>query len=276
LKLDDPIGTYLEGLPESWRTVKVRHLLGHTSGLPDVVVSGNPDPIADTSEEAIALLRDRPMAFAPGTQYRYNQTDYMLLGLLIEKVSGLSYVHFCQTQLFAPAGLTDPQFGDTRTLIQNRGPIYTPYTFDAQGAPITGDLKVLNFKSPPMIYPNNGLNTSVQDLARWVVALVNDKVISRESLKVLLTPLRLEDGTLSEIPPSPYYPWRGEAVGGLLLVPDALHPAAGSTGGPYAAFILYPRDKLSVVVLTNTQESNPDWIVGDVSRKYLASSEGSK
>jgi CubicO group peptidase (beta-lactamase class C family) len=207
------------------------------------------------------------MAFAPETRYRYNQTDYMLLGLLIEKLSGLSYVHFCQTQLFAPAGLTDPQFGDTRTLIQNRGPIYTPYTFDAQGAPIAGDLKVLNFKSPPMIYPNNGLNASVQDLARWVVALMNDKVISRESLQALLTPLRLEDGTLSEIPPSPYYPWRGEAVGGLLL---------GSTGGPYAAFILYPRDKFSVVVLTNTQESNPDWIVGDVARKYLASSEGSK
>jgi hypothetical protein len=90
----------------------------------------------------------------------------------------------------------------------------------------------------------------VQDLARWVVAVVSDKVISRESLKALLAPLRLEDGTLSEIPPSPYYPWRGEAVGGLLLVP--------------------------VVVLTNTQESNPDWIVGDVSRKYLASSEGGK
>jgi CubicO group peptidase (beta-lactamase class C family) len=145
------------------------------------------------------------MTFAPGSQYRYNQTDYMLLGLLIEKVSGLSYQRFCQT-----------------------------------------------------------------------VALMNDKIISRENLKVLLTPLRLEDGTLSEIPPSPYYPWRGEAVGGLLLVPDALHPAAGSTGGPYAAFIFYPRDKLSVVVLTNTQESNPDWIVGDVSRKYLAPSDGGK
>jgi CubicO group peptidase (beta-lactamase class C family) len=276
LKLDDPIGTYLEGLPESWRMITVRQLLSHTSGLPDVVNSGNPDPIADTPEEVISLLRDRPMAFAPGTQYRYDQTDYMLLGLLIEKLSGLSYVQFCQTQLFAPAGLSAPQFGDTRTLIQNRGPIYTPYTFDAKGAPITGDLKVINFKSPPMVYPNNGLNVSVQDLARWVAALMNYEVISRESLQVLLTPLRLKDGTLSEIPPSPYYPWRGEAVGGLLLVPDALHPAAGSTGGPYAAFIFYPRDKLSVVVLTNTQESNPDWIVGDLSRKYLAPSEGSR
>lgn len=277
LKLDDPIGTYLEGLPESWQGVTIRQLLSHTSGLPDVVKSRNPDPIADTLEEAISLLRDRPMDFAPGTQYRYDQTDYMLLGSLIEKLSGLSYIQFCQTQLFSTAGLSDPRFGDSRTLIKNRGPIYTPYRFDAKGAPTpVGALQVQNWKSPPMVYPNNGLNISVQDLARWLVALMNYKIITEASLQTLITPLRLKDGSLSEIPPSPYYPWKGEAVGGLLLVPDAQHPAAGGTGGPYAAYLLYPKDKLAVVVLTNTQESNPDWIVGDVARKYLAASEGSK
>jgi CubicO group peptidase (beta-lactamase class C family) len=95
------------------------------------------------------------------------------------------------------------------------------------------------------------------------------RLISQESLEILMTPLRLADGSLSEIPSSPYYPWRGEAVGGLLLVPDAQHPAAGGTGGPYAAYLIYPKDKLAVVVLTNTQESNPDGIVGDIARKYL-------
>jgi CubicO group peptidase (beta-lactamase class C family) len=270
LKLDDPIGTYLQGLPESWRGVRVQELLSHTSGLPDIVKSGTPDPIADTPEEATALLRDRPVEFTPGTQYRYDQTDYMLLGLLIEKLSGLSYVRFCQTELFAPAGLKNPQFGDSHTLIRNRGPVYTPYKFDAQGNPgPAGDLMVLNWKSPPMVYPNNGLNISVQDLARWIVALMNDEIVGKASLEVLFAPLRLKDGSLSEIPPSPYYPWRGEAVGGLLLVPDTQHPAVGGTGGPYAAYLLYPRDKLAVVVLTNTQESNPDWIVGDIAQKYL-------
>ena len=212
------------------------------------------------------------MAFEPGTQYRYDQTDYMLLGLLIEKLSGMSYSQFCQTQLFAPAGLSDPQFGDSQTLITNRGPIYTPYRFDAKGTAIpAGDLRVQNWKSPPMVYPNNGLNISAQDLARWLVALINDNLINQTSLDTLLAPLKLKDGSFSEIPPSPYYPWRAEAVGGLLLVPDAQHPAAGGTGGPYAAYLLYPRDRLAVVVLTNTQESNPDWIVGDIARKYLAS-----
>jgi CubicO group peptidase (beta-lactamase class C family) len=269
LKLDDPISTYLDGLPESWRGVTVGQLLSHTSGLPDVVKPGNPDPIAETPEEALALLRDRPLNFAPGTQYRYDQTDYMLLGLVIERLSALSYTKFCQTQLFAPAGLSGPRFGDTQTLIENRGPIYTPYTFDAKGAPVPGALRVLNFKSPPMVYPNNGLNISVVDLAHWLVALMSYKIINKTSLETLWAPLRLSDGTLSEIPASPYYPWRGEAVGGLLIAPDAQHPAAGGTGGPYAAYILYPKDQLAVVVLTNTQESNPDSLVGEIARRYL-------
>ncbi|MGH9643592.1 MAG: serine hydrolase domain-containing protein, partial [Terriglobales bacterium] len=275
LEIKDPIGTYLKGLPQSWQGVRIRELLSHTSGLPDIVKSGGSTLIAETPEDVIALLRDRPVDFAPGTQYRYDQTDYMLLGLLIEKLSAMSYVDFCRTQLFAPAGLKNPQFGDSQTLIKNRGPIYTPYHWDAKGNPgPAGELTVLNGISPAWNYPNNGLSISVEDLARWLVALMNYKVIDETSLKALLTPLRLNDGSISAIPPSPFSPWRGETAGGLLRAADARHPAVGGTGGPFAAYLLYPKDKLAVVILTNTQESNPDAIVSDVARKYLAASDG--
>jgi CubicO group peptidase (beta-lactamase class C family) len=274
VSLDDSIGTYLQ-VPGRWRKVRIRDLLGHTSGLPDITKAPSPDLIADTPEKAMSLLRDRPLDFAPGTQYRYDQTDYMLLGLLIEKLSGMSYVRFCQTQLFAPAGLQNPQFGDSRTLIKNRGPVYSPYHWNSKGVPIpSGALEVLNGKSPPMVYPNNGLNISVEDLARWLVALMNYKVIDKASLDALLSPLRFNNGSLSTIPPSPDYPWRAQAVGGLPLIPDEQHPAAGATGGPYAAYLLYPRDKLAVAVLTNTQESDQDSIVSDIARKYLVASPG--
>jgi CubicO group peptidase (beta-lactamase class C family) len=89
-------------------------------------------------------------------QYRYNQTNYVLLGLLIEKLSRLSYTRFCQTQLFGPAGLTNAQFGDTQKLIKNRGPIYTPYKFDAQGKPTPTDLRLLHWNGPPMAYLQTG------------------------------------------------------------------------------------------------------------------------
>lgn len=269
LKLDDPIGAYLNQLPESWRGVRIRNLLGHTSGLPDIVKGNSPELIADTPSEAMSLLRNKPLQFATGTQYRYDQTDYMLLGLLIERLSGQTYEHFCQTQLFDPAGLVEAKFGDTQKVIPWRGPIYTPYDFDAEGKPIPGVLKVLTFKSPPMTYPNNGLNISAGDLARWLIYLMKGRFIADDSLRLITSPLRLNDGTVAEIPASPYYPWRAQAVGGMLIAPDVVHPAFGGTGGPYAAYIAYPKDGLAVVALTNTQESNPDSIVGKVAHKYL-------
>ena len=269
VKLDEPLGNYLDGLPGTWREVRIRELLSHTSGLPDIVRPNSATPLAQTPREAMSLLADKPLEFAPGTQYRYDQTDYMLLGLLIERITGRSFVEFARSELFAPAGLTDPQFGDSETLIRNRAPIYTPYTFDEKGDATSGTLKVSILKNAPMLYPNNGLCISVQDLARWVLALMNGKIISPASLDILLTPLRLKDGSLSEIPPSSFYPWRAYALSGLLLVPDARHPAAGSTGGPFAAYLFYPKDHFAVVVLTNTQESNPDGIVADIARKFM-------
>ena len=121
-----------------------------------------------------------------------------------------------------------------------------------------------------MVYPNNALNISVRDLARWLVALMNERLISRKGLDTLMSPVHLKDGRVSEISASAAYPWRGHALGGLLIAPDEQHPAVGGTGGPYAAYLLYPKDSLAVVVLTNTQESNPDSIVSDIARKYLA------
>ena len=269
VKLDEPIGTYLGDLPETWRGVRIRELLSHTSGLPDVVKPNSAIPLAQTPREVMSLLADRPLEFASGTQYRYDQTDYMLLGLLIEKISGRSFVEFSRSELFGPAGLTNPQFGDSETIIRNRAPIYTPYTWDEKGNATLGELKASFLKNAPMLYPNNGLCISVRDLARWVVALMNDQVISPASLDTLLTPLRLKDGSLFEFPPSALYPWRAYALSGLLLVPDALHPAAGSSGGPFAAYLFYPKDHFAVVVLTNTQESNPDGIVADIARKFM-------
>jgi CubicO group peptidase (beta-lactamase class C family) len=275
LKLDDPIGKHLEGLPERWREVTVLQLLSHTSGIPDVFKEHSPEPIAPTAEDAIAILRDRPMDFAPGTQYRYNQTNFMLLGMLIQKLSGLAYEQFCQRQLFAPAGLNNPQFGDTQVIIENRGPIYTPFQFDAKGPLARGDLHVFRLDGPAMLYPANGLNISADDLAHWMLALMDSKVIKRASLERLWVPTRFNDGTSYEIPSSPFYPWRTEGAG-WLLIPDAEHPAAGGSGGPYAAFALYPKDELAVAVLANTMESNPDSLVVDIARQYLAAPESGR
>lgn len=78
MKLDDQIGRYLDNLPPSWREVSIRRLLNHTSGLPDIINKAS-EALADTAGDAINLLPDKPMEFAPGSRWSYNQTNYMLL-----------------------------------------------------------------------------------------------------------------------------------------------------------------------------------------------------
>jgi len=98
VKLDDPIGAHLDNLPESWWGLTIRQLLNHTTGLPDIINKAS-ESLADTPDEAIKLLRDKPMEFAPGSQWSYNQTNYLLLQLLIERLSGMSFEKFCSASL---------------------------------------------------------------------------------------------------------------------------------------------------------------------------------
>lgn len=271
LRLDDPVGKYLDDLPLSWREVRIRQLLNHTSGLPDIMVDQyTTDTIAESPGEALQLLRDKPMDFAPGSQYRYNGTNYMLLGLLIEKLSGQTYVEFCKTRLFAPLNLSRPTFGDVQTPIKHRATIYTLFHFGEDPPTVMDHIEPLNWKMASIVYPAGGLNISVADFARWLVGLTRGKLISHASLRVLWTPAILNDGSTFEEPPGTL--WRNYALG-WLLIPDAQHPAVGGTGGVRTAFMMYPKDELVVIVLTNLQGAQPDSLVQSIARRYLARSD---
>ncbi len=130
--LDDPIGRYLAELPAEWRVVTVRQLLNHTSGLPVIDVDPySTHTLAQSVPDALRLLGSRPMESTPGTKWSYNTTNYMLLGILIETLSGKPFAEFCKTRLFDPLGLRAPVFGDSRAVVANRATVYTRFRFDA-------------------------------------------------------------------------------------------------------------------------------------------------
>src|SRR5436309_1285606 len=119
--LDERVRKLLPGLPLSWNGVTVRHLLTHTSGLPDVVLGEDSDEvIAQTRPEALRKLARMPLRNRPGAKWAYNQTGYVLLGMIIEKVSGLSFEEFMARRFFRPLGMTETRFGDDRAVVAGR------------------------------------------------------------------------------------------------------------------------------------------------------------
>jgi CubicO group peptidase (beta-lactamase class C family) len=236
--------------------------------LPDVAADQyTTKMIAETSDSAIRLLRERPMDFVPRSDSRYNQTNYMLLGMLIEKISGRSFVQFCTERLFRPFGVTNAVFGDSRVALKNRSTVYTPFRLGT-GRPVTLDhLEVLNYEFPEMSYAGNGLNIPIADFAAWPLALTNGRIIKQSSLDQTWNAATLNDGSVPERPDSPAI-WKSYGLG-WVLKPDSSRPMAGGTGGLRAAFFVYPKDKLAVIVLTNLQGSRPEALVHEIALQYL-------
>src|SRR5688572_7498528 len=105
LKLDDPLGKYVTDVPAKWSGITVRQLLNQTSGIPNYTAGGKliNDKVY-TKPEILALVKDEPQRFEPGTKWEYSNTNYFLLGMIIEKVSGKSYPDFMSERVFKPLG----------------------------------------------------------------------------------------------------------------------------------------------------------------------------
>lgn len=185
--LDAPIGTYLPDLPETWRPATVRQLLQHTSGIPSY--TDGPEYGAHMREDlpGLALLKtlvwSKPMDFASGTRWRYNNTGYYLLGLLVEKVGGQPYAAYLQARFFGPLGLSHTRYGTESEFIPGMVAGYGP-----GGKPAA----YLSMTQP---YAAGSLVSTAEDVARWTLALHAGKVVKPESLALMTTPTRTADGT---------------------------------------------------------------------------------
>jgi CubicO group peptidase (beta-lactamase class C family) len=115
LRIEDPIKSYLPGTPVAWDQVTIFNLLTHTSGIPNL--TGFPDyktakTMPTTPEKLVGRLVDKPLDFRPGTSWSYSNSNYVLLGYLIERISGESYSDFLQKNIFIPLGMRDSGYED--------------------------------------------------------------------------------------------------------------------------------------------------------------------
>ncbi len=238
LALDDPLTKFLPDYPMQGRTVTVEHLLTHTSGIQSYTNLPEWPPLQRkdmTVAEIIALSKDKPFEFEPGERWNYNNSGYILLGAIIEKVSGMKYEAFLQKHIFDPLGLKNTFYGNATRIIPRRIPGY------ASGANNTFlNAEYLSMTQP---YAAGSLLSTVDDLASWNEALLAGKLIKRESLEKAWTPYKLKDGSSTRYG----YGWGVGTVDGRRVI---------SHGGGIFGFssdgILYPEDRLIVIMLTNS------------------------
>lgn len=248
--LEAPISTYLVDLPPAWRAIRVRQLLAHTSGLPDIVdaqglVGAGPEPAA---WQALAAM---PLQAAAGERFAYNQTNYGLLARIVEAQGAMPYAAFVAEHQFAPLRMRRSRFGDSYDLVAGAATVYSflPRRSDAPGMPAR--LSHWFYDVPHGLWAGGGIQTTADELAQWLVALMQGRLLDADVRERMWVPERLNDGSV------------GEWAAGWPVAGTAPHREVTSMGGARAAFRIYPDEGLAVVVLTNLVGADPqDFIAG--------------
>jgi D-alanyl-D-alanine carboxypeptidase len=259
LGLDDKITTSLSGLPQAWSGVTVRHMLAHTSGIPNFVSDqGSGMAIiafaqkASSSEEIIGWAAGHPMKFAPGEGRRYSSTGYHVLGMLIEKVSGKPWGQFLHERIFAPLGMTRTRVHSWLDIIPNRASGYINFENLKNGLWMTPTI---------MESAAGGLVSTVQDMARWELALEAGTILKPSTLAQMRAPIKLNNGTVVQGDDGTRYGmgWELQTYKG--------HPIMGHGGdhvtGFTSNFSRFTDDNLAVIVLSNLMPLD----IGAITRK---------
>jgi len=269
LALDQRLGDLLDGLPEAWRPVTVAQMLAHTSGLPDVIV--NPmtgEWLGDSRDDALAKAAKLPMQFEPGTAWSYNQTNYVLLGAILERQSGKSFETELTERILAPLGLGKTVFGDARRVVAGRGAWYSRIDFSGPEPRLAKEPYVSWVTYPDFVHTCAALNTTASELGRFVDRLAAGAVLAPATVEKMWQRQSLKDGTAAGMDPE-----TGMGLGWIVEEPGGRR-VVGGTGGATVAFRHAVAERLTVVVLTNCQGANPDGIATEILGRLLQTPAG--
>jgi D-alanyl-D-alanine carboxypeptidase len=258
IALDDPLSRFFPDWPAPTNRATVRQLLNHTSGIMDFTkipgwMLSPPSLRPNSTADLVALTRSKPAVSEPGTRWEYNNGGYMLLGAIIEQVTGRSWHQAIVDRIARPLGLrTIAYAGDaipaTARGYSRQGDAYLP----AAGVHIS------------VAHAAGGLVGSADDLARWAQALHHGRVVTPALYREMTTPARLADGSTQ-----PY--GFGLRLRAMLGKPAYVHGGAGR--GLDADSVYVPSEDLYVVVLANTDDPQTDPSV--LTRRLAALAMGS-
>jgi D-alanyl-D-alanine carboxypeptidase len=243
LDVGDRITKYLRRYPTRGRAITIDHLLRHTSGIQSY--TDMPSFWANSQtytplRERIDFFKDQPMQFAPGERFAYNNSGYVLLGAIIERVSGLDYATFMRREIFDKLGMRDTRYDSPESLVARRVMGYQ------MRDGVLGNADYLSMEWP---YSAGALLSTVDDLARWDAALYTGKLLSQRVLQQAWTPSRLNDGEVVHY-------GMGWALGlhaGLTCIEHS-----GGINGFQSFAIRIPERRVFVAVLANAMPARVD------------------
>jgi CubicO group peptidase (beta-lactamase class C family) len=257
LTLDDSIVTFFDRAPPDWRSITIRHLLTHTSGLQNYVQVLPSTSSEYTNEELVRLVASQPLAFKPGTDQRYSNSGYLLLGFIVEKVTGVHLGDFLAREIFAPLAMT------STVMVGRHAPTKAPAArgyrlTDGVAQPIENPSRSLNSTG------DGSLSSTVIDLAKWDVALNDDRLLRASSRQLMWSRATLNDGTT-----------RGYGFGWILTAHQGhrIVEHGGTWQGFSGHVARYVSDRISVIVLTNLSNvgNTPGIIAHRIARYYIPS-----
>jgi CubicO group peptidase (beta-lactamase class C family) len=243
LGLDDPIRKYLPEGPAAWRKVTIRHLLTHTSGIPDYT-----DDLVDfrrdyTEEQLVKLYARLPLQFQPGATWSYSNTGYALLGFIVRRLTGKFYGDFLRERMFEPLGMRTARVVSESDIVPNRA---AGYRLDK------GVIKNQEWVSPSLNTTADGaLYLTVRDLAQWAIGLNHARVPDSAGLAASWTPVRLNGGGTYTYG----FGWGVDEQRGHRRIGHA-----GSWQGFRASIQRYPEFDLTVIALANLDAAIPEAI----------------
>jgi len=230
MTVDDPICNYIPDCPAAWQPIRVTHLLSHTSGIPDNISSiiGTSPP---SVSQGIDQLKTKPLDFEPGTGWFYNNSAYMMLGYIIEQVSGQRYGDYLQQAIFDPLDLRDTGLGlDAPGL--------------AMGYPDRFSTDPVLFMTDIALVSSAGaMYSTAEDLFRWEQALSTEKLVPKAHLEKMFAPQASIPG---EQDFSYGFGWfLGKAY------EKSVHSHEGSIDGFRAVITRFPDDQIAIIILSN-------------------------
>lgn len=260
LNLLSPVSSYLNNLPDSWQKVTIQQLLSHISGIPDIVDEEEATLISSYGlEESWKQILTLPMDFKPGEKFNYNQTNYLLLGRIIDTLSEMRFTEFITKGQLIKASMPNTiraGFGATKDVIMHAAQQYQYRK---------GRLNNMFFSFDYPLQTAAGMSSTATEMANWIIALQSNKFLKdKTSMTALWTPAKLNNGKTGGFSSL----LNGYAAGWPIIVRSE-HPAAAPVGGGRSAVFVYPNDNLSIIVLTNLSGGSPDAFIDELAGFFI-------